>query len=159
MAKDYILRLIEQVAMMLAQIVAKRKGGDLVDVRNEIEDQALQHSGLPLSVIRNAAPEMVADLLRSGGELRFIRSILLAELLIQDAEVCEETGDKSTALVDYVHAWRLLHDSIEAFNADERKHFGAKQEQVAARLNALSRELDADLSGLLPASFYGEPSR
>lgn len=149
MARDYILRLIEQVGLMLAEIVARRRGGQQAEARAEIENQALQHTGLPLAMIREAAPAMVADLLRHGGELRFIRSILLAELLVQDAELCEEAGDTRAALMDYVHAWRLIDDSLGALNADERAHFGSKQEHVAHRLGALSQQLGIDPEGLL----------
>lgn len=158
MARDYILRLIDQVAMMLAEIVAKRKGGQKTEARTEIENQAMQHTGLPLSLIRSAAPAMVADLLRNGGELRFIRSVLLAELLLQDASIAEETGDKTAALTDFMHAWCLLHDSIGAFTAEERKYFGAKQEHAGSRLSALAGELGVDLAGLVPAAFFADSS-
>ncbi len=156
MARDYILRLIDQVAMMLAEIVAKRKGGERGLARTEIENQALQHTGLPMSLIRGATPAMVADLLRNGGELRFIRAILLAELLLQDAEISEESGDKGAALTAYLHAWCLLHDSIGSFNADERAHFGAKQAQAGSRLSELAAELGVDLTRLVPAVFFAD---
>jgi len=154
MARDYILRLIDQVAMMLAEIVAKRRGGERALARTEIENQAMQHTGLPLSLIRSATPAMVADLLRNGGELRFIRAVLLAELLLQDAGIAEETGDTSAALTAYLHAWCLLHDSIGSFNADERAHFGAKQQHAGARLGELAAELGVDLTPLVPAVFF-----
>lgn len=157
MARDYILRLIDQVAMMLAEIVAKRKGGERAQARTEIESQSLQHTGLPLGLIRDSAPAMVADLLRNGGELRFIRSVLLAELLLQDASIADETGDKATALTDYLHAWCLLHDSISAFNAEERAHFGAQQQHAGARLVELAAELGVDLAPLVPAVFFAGP--
>lgn len=154
MARDYILRLIDHVALMLAEIMAKRKTGRRAEARTEIENQALQHTGLPLSLIRGAAPAMVADLLRNGGELRFIRGVLLAELLLQDAEICEETGDRPGALTGYLHAWCLLHDAALSFNPEERRHFGAKQDHARARLASLSDELGVDLNGLVPAIFF-----
>jgi len=158
MARDYILRLIDHVALMLAEIMAKRKRGERAEARTEIESQALQHTGLPLGLIRGAAPAMVAELLRAGGELRYIRSVLLAELLLHDAEICEETGDRSSALADYLHAWSLLHDSAVSFSAEERRHFGARQEHARARLTALAQELGVDLSGMVHAAFFGRPS-
>lgn len=158
MARDYVLRLIDQVALMLAEILAKRKKGQRAEARTEIESQALQHTGLPLALLRGAAPAMVAELLRTGGELRFIRAVLLAELLLQNAEICEESGDKSAALADYLHAWCLLQDSLGAFTAEERRHFGAQQERAGARLVELARELDLDLAALVPPAFFGAGS-
>lgn len=154
MARDYILRLIDHAALMLAEIIAKRKTGQPAEVRAAIENQALQQTGLPLSLIRGAAPAMVADLLRNGGELRYIRGVLLAELLLQDAEMCEETGDKPGALTGYLHAWCLLHDAAVSFNPEEIRHFGAKQNRARTRLLSLAAELGVDLSGLVPPVFF-----
>lgn len=154
MARDYILRLIDHVALMLAEVVARRKGGDRGAARSEIENQALQHTGLPLPLVRAAAPAMVADLLSHGGELRFIRGVLLAELLIHDAELAEEEGDKAAALPGYLHAWHLLEDAAVSFNREEHAHFGAKQEHARLRLIALARESGVNLAALVPAHFF-----
>lgn len=154
MPRDYVLRLIDQVALMLAEILAKRKKGARAEARTEIEHQALQHTGLPLSLIRGAAPAMVADLLRNGGELRFIRSVLLAELLLQDAEICEESDDPTGAIAGYVHAWCLLHDAAISFGKEEREHFGAKQRHARARLLTLAGETGVDLAPMLPPEFF-----
>lgn len=153
MARDYILRLIDHVALMLAEIVAKRKGGRKLEAQAEIEKQALQHTGLPLSLIRGSAPAMVAELLQHGGELRFIRAVLLAELLLQEAEMAEEDGDPSTALQGYLHAWHLLEDAAESFNREEHVHFGAKQEHARTRLLDLAKQLGVDLATLVPPHF------
>ncbi len=153
MARDYILRLIDHVALMLAEIVAKRKGAQRPEARAAIEKQALQHTGLPLSLIRDATPEMVAELLRHGGELRFIRAVLLAELLLQEADMAEEDGDRAAALPAYLHVWYLLEDAAESFNREEHEHFGAKQEHARTRVLALAPELGVDLSTLVPRHF------
>ena len=158
MARDYILRLIEHVALMLAEIVAKRKGGQQVEARAEIESQALQHTGLPLGMIRSSTPAMVADLLRNGGELRYIRAVLLAELLIQDAEISEEAGDPAGAFPGYLHAWWLVHDAAVSFAPGERAHFGAKQDLAGARLVALTGVLGINLASLVPAAFVAGPT-
>lgn len=157
MPRDYVLRLIDQVALMLAEIVARRKNGRTEDARREIENQALQHTGLPLSLVRGAPPPMIAELLRSSGELRYIRGVLLAELLLQDAEIAEEAGDKSAAFTSYLHVWWLLHDAAISFSAQEREHFGARQEHARTRLLALAHELGIDLAGLVPPIFFPVP--
>lgn len=152
MARDYILRLIDHVALMLAEIVAKRKGGRKLEAQAEIEKQALQHTGLPLSLIRGSAPAMVAELLQHGGELRFIRAVLLAELLLQEAEMAEEDGNP-TALQGYLHAWHLLEDAAVSFNREEHAHFGAKQEHARVRLLDLAKQLGVDLAPMVPPHF------
>lgn len=154
MARDYMLRLIDHVALMLAEIMAKRKRGQRAEARTEIAAQALQHTGLPLELIRGAAPPMVAELLRQGGELRFIRAVVLAELLIQDAEISEESGDAMTAFSGYMHAWHLLRDAAQSFSRDEHAHFGARQEHARLRMIALAPGLQIDLAKLMPAGFF-----
>lgn len=156
MARDYILRLIDHVALMLAEILAKRKRGERAEARTEIETQALQQTGLPLGLIRGAAPAMVAELLRNGGELRFIRGVVLAELLLQDAEICEESGDLEAALAGYMHAWHLLHDAAISFGPEERTHFRAKQDHARDRLCVVAAQLGVDAAALVPREYLPE---
>lgn len=134
MASDYILRMIEQVAMMIAAIIARRQRGDLAGAAGEIEEKCLQHIGLPLAVIRQSTPEAVAELLAAGGGLRHPRSILLAELLIQDAGISELRGDPPFAAIAYAHAARLLADSLPVLSGDDLAHYEGRLAEVNAKL-------------------------
>ena len=154
MPRDYVLRLIDQVALMLATIVAKRKAGQTEEARRDIEEQALQHTGLPLKLVRGAPPTLISELLRTSGELRFIRGVLLAELLYQDAQIAEECGDKPGAFSAYLHTWWLLYDAAISFSTEERIHFGERQEHARTRLIALAGDLGVTLAEHVPPAFF-----
>lgn len=137
MPQDYIVRMIQQMAAMLAGIIAQRQRGELSAAADSIEQKCLEHVGLPLAVIKSASPEALAELLAVGGDLRFVRSIALAELLIEDAEISLLRGSPFTAAASFQHALRLLSDALPALDATEKKHYRRKLEQVATRLNDL----------------------
>lgn len=123
--------------MMLAQIVAKKTRGDVSGAAAEIEEQCLQHIGLPLILIKQSSPDAVAGLLASGGALRTTRAILLAELLLQDAELSELRGNPPEAVLSYSHAQRLLADVVGALNPDEQAHYRDQLANIAAKLRDL----------------------
>lgn len=137
MPQDYIVRMIQQMAAMLAGIIAQRQRGELSSAADSIEQKCLEHVGLPLSVVKHTSPEGLAELLATGGDLRYIRSIALAELLIQDAEISVLRGSPFTAVASYTHAVRLLSDSIPVLDREEQRHYRGKLEDVATRLQDL----------------------
>jgi len=137
MPQDYIVRMIQQMAAMLAGIIAQRQRGELSAAAASLEEKCLAHVGLPLAVVKHASPETLADLLAIGGDLRFVRSIALAELLIQDAEISVLRGSPFTAVASYQNALRLLSDAIPVLDADEKIHYQRKLDVVATRLGDL----------------------
>ena len=142
MAADYILRMIQQVAMMLASIMAKRERGDVGAAADEIEEKCLQTIGLPLGLVKQSTPEMVAELLAAGGALACPRAIMLAELLVQDAELSVERGDPPMAAISYRHAASLLNGAIDSLGPQDEEHYRAKLTDVAEKLRDLDGGLD-----------------
>lgn len=144
MAQDYIIRLIQQMAAMLAGIIAQRQRGELSAAAASLEEKCLAHVGLPLAVIKHASPEGLADLLAVGGDRRFVRSIALVELLIQDAEISVLRGSPFAAVASYRHAGRLLSDALPVLDSDEKAHYQRKLDAVATRLDDLGAIPDPD---------------
>ena len=126
MAQDYILRLIEQVALMLAQISALRKTGHNAEAVERIAAICLQTIGLSFDVIKRAAPETILQLLESGGGTRHSRAVLLAELLLQDAELSEAAGKNREAAIARAQARALLAQSIDYLSPDEQAVYRRK---------------------------------
>jgi hypothetical protein len=54
MAQDYLLRLIEQVSQMIAEILALRKVGRISDAAEQIEAMCRQNVGLPFDLVISA---------------------------------------------------------------------------------------------------------
>jgi hypothetical protein len=137
MARDYILRLIEQLATMVAAFISRRKAGETIQAREDLENTSVRTIGFTLSEIKGLAPEEVARILNRSGALRVTRALILAELLRLDAEWHQEdrTGDQLTA--NYVHAFCLTADSIDSLSLDEQPHFRARLASYAEKLGDL----------------------
>jgi hypothetical protein len=137
MAQDYIMRLAQQIAMVIAAIITKRRAGQMDEARQEIEANCLQSIGLTLDVVKKLSPEAIAELLRQAGANRIYRSMLLAELLIQDAEILEARGAAPGATFGYLHAFCLLWDLYPVLSREEQAIYRPKLDALAAKLEDL----------------------
>jgi hypothetical protein len=137
MAQEYILRLMQQIAAMLATIIAKRSSGQIMEAREELEATCLHSIGLSLDNVKRLSPEALADHLHKSGALSYTRAVMLAELLIQDAEILDRQNESRQALASYLHAFCLLFDSIGVFSAEEQSAYEPKLERLAAKLDHL----------------------
>jgi len=137
MSRDYMLRMIGQIAAMLARLLAKKQAGQIAEARSETENLSVQNIGLTLSELKRLSPEAVAQLLDKMGGLRTIRALTLAELLLVDAEMNEADKVLNQSLSNYVHAFCLLADEVDKLSADEQIFYRAKLDLLANRLGDL----------------------
>ena len=139
MARDYILRLIEQMATMLAGLLARRKAGEVIQAREDLENLSVRSSGFTLSELKNLAPEEVAKIMQRAGSLQIIRSFTLAELLLLDAKWHEEDRTSGELLPNYVHAFCLIADWMETLGKEDLEHYRVKLAQIAEKLGDLKQ--------------------
>ena len=97
----------------------------------------LQTCGLPLGTVKKLPPDALVEHLRSAGGNRYPRAVMLAELLLQDAEIFEAQGEPQKALAGHLHAFCLLFDSIEVLSAEEQAIYRPKLAMLAAKLEHL----------------------
>ena len=126
MAQDYILRLIEQVAQMLAEIRRLRNA----ERPERIGAICEREIGLPLSLVKHSSPDTILQLLESGGATRHVRAVILAELLLQDAELSEAAGKSQEAMVSRAQAKVLLERNIDNLSPDEQAVYRPKLEEL-----------------------------
>ena len=136
-ARDYILRLIEQMATMLAALINRRRAGEVVQAREDLENTSVRPIGFTLSEIKNLAPEEVGKILDRSGGLRVTRAMILSELLRLDAEWHQEDRTSDQLVQNYVHAFCLVADSIDMLSSDEQPHFRARLASYAEKLGDL----------------------
>jgi hypothetical protein len=134
MQRDYIMRLIEQAAAMLASIFAKADAGRPGEATQDLNTLCEHSIGLDLASVKDSSPDEVGFLLAQSGALRYARSITLAEILLADATLREREPDAPFPLKNLVHAFCLLSDSIDVLGSDDEKAYCAKLHAVAARL-------------------------
>lgn len=129
-----MLRLIEQAERMMAAIRAQRIEGGSDGAMREIEKSCLRTVGLPLSVVRRSSPEMLLDLLRQSGNF-YSRAVLLAELLLQCAEMDEEEGKLQETVGSQLQAFCLLAESLDVLSPDEKAIYRPKLDILAEKLS------------------------
>jgi hypothetical protein len=133
-ARDYILRMIEQLATMIAGLMNRRKAGEVIQAREDLENHCVRTIGFTLSEIKNLAPEEVAKILDRSGALRVTRALIISELLRLDAEWHQEDRTSEQLIQNYVHAFCLVADSIDSLSSDEQPHFRARLATYAEKL-------------------------
>ena len=138
MPQDYILRLLQQLGAIVATISGKRTAGDLAGAEREIDDQCQRHVGLPFAVIRQSSPEGLEALLAMGGSMQLHRSLILAELLRQDAELAIARGNPMFAAASLRQAERLIQRALPSLFGEEAEAFGRAAQDIAAQLRDLS---------------------
>jgi hypothetical protein len=136
MAQDYLLRLIEQVALMLAELSRLRAG----EKPARISALCLRETGLPLDFVKHSSPETILQLLESGGGTQYARAVLLAELLLQDADVSDASGKNREATISRAQAQALLDYSVDNLSPEEQAIYRPKLEALTAALKRDARE-------------------
>jgi hypothetical protein len=132
MAEDYLLRLIEQVSLMLAELGRLKAG----EKPARISALCLRETGLPLDFVKHSSPKTILQLLESGGGTQYARAVLLAELLLQDADVSEAAGKNREAMISRVQAQALLDHSVDKLSPEEQAVYRPKLEALMRDLNA-----------------------
>lgn len=128
MATDFFLRLLEQIGIMLAQLAGLR-GRDRAE---KISALCMRETGLPFAVVKHSAPETLIDMLRSGGATEHPRAILLAELLLADAEENERANELQAAAISRAQGAALLAHSVSFLAPDEQAIYSAKLRELRA---------------------------
>lgn len=155
MQRDYIMRLIEQIAALVASIVAKERAGRFSEARADLEEKVRQTMGMNLCDLKRLSPEVVSQLLESSGGLRYGRSVVLAELLLHDAAISDATGESSDSLLGYLHAFCLLADTIDTLTEEDQAVYRPKLKELTTRLKHLSKH---PYVGAKLAQYGTEPS-
>ena len=108
--KDYILRMIEQMAAIVAALRRAILKGDLSSWEAESRGLATA-AGLDLSLARVLEPEALLSLLSPDGRADPTRVWLAAELLYLEALSYQTEGDTEKANGMFAKAW-VLYSSI-----------------------------------------------
>lgn len=135
MAEDYILRLIEQVSLMLAELSRLKAG----EKPARISAFCLRETGLPLDFVKHSSPEAILQLLETGGGTQYARAVLLAELLLQDADVSDAAGKNREATTSRAQAEALLAHSMDQLSPDEQAIYRPKLEALTLDLKRAFR--------------------
>ena len=136
MPEDWILRLIEQVSLMLAELSRLKSG----ERPARISALCLREIGLPLDFVKHSSPGTILQLLESGGATQYARAVLLAELLLQDADVSDAAGKNREAAISRAQAQALLDHSIDNLSPEEQANYRPKLDALTNQLKRAARQ-------------------
>lgn len=139
--RDYVLRMIEQMAIMVAELRRRIVGGGAVDIENGARALAT-HAGIDLDLARTLPVETLLDILSPGGMIDVTRVWFLGELLYLEGLAEERSGDVERGL-DMLARARRLYGAL-----DGGVSVGVVPE-VKERLRELNAILESD-RGLPP---------
>lgn len=106
--RDYILRLVEQLAKTLVGIVALRKARRLQEAGTALTEAAKNFVGLDVETLLALPVEQIVTLLSPGGVLDPAKAIVVAELLAEKGELSALEEEEAVAYRARLRALGLL---------------------------------------------------
>ncbi len=126
--RDYILRMIERIAAVLARVLKKRTEGDLVGARQDIAEGMIDVLGPAGAMVRMVDSRTAADLLSDPD-----RITMYARLLDADAELQEALGQPAGAARSRQRALEVMRE-LQRRNAELSDEVKAFTAALAARV-------------------------
>ena len=127
MSQDYFLR-TSTLRKCSRRFWRREKQAGNRETIEQIAGTGQDHVGIPLEIVRRSSPETLLQLLESGGALRYVRAVILAELLMQDSAVQEEHGKLREALIARAQAYALVSDALPHLPPTEQSIYRKKME-------------------------------
>jgi len=100
--RDYIMRMIQQLANALARIMGARKQEKYDEVQKIIDDAYGEILGLSQTLVGVMNAESLTQLLGDGDKIK-----VLARLLKEEGELCELRDDPAQATIKYEKSFAL----------------------------------------------------
>lgn len=144
--KDYIERLIEQLAAAFAALLKLRRGRKLEEAQQLIRDTALSVLGMEYSTLTMADAASTAQLLAHPR-----RVVGLARLVAEEAELFHEQGNAARASLRWGLALELFLEAramgVTLEGEDARVFAGLRQSVAPELLSARAQGLLAETPG------------
>jgi hypothetical protein len=137
MPQDYFLRLIDQISIMLAELARMKAAGDRSGATAALNTRCRETVGLDISQVQQMSPEALAQVLDTAAGLRQSRAIMLAELLLQDAEMHSENAGRES--LDRLHAFCLIARVADSLDTDDQRVYREKLEGLRVQLRGMQR--------------------
>jgi len=117
--KDYLLRIAQSAARVIAQVIYRRKIEDYQGSLSLIDEQFRQTLGMGLGFIHSVPEETLLSLLTSLGMLDTEKCWLTATLLKAEGDIYSAQGDPNEAYYSYLKSLDLfLIVLLDAHNID-----------------------------------------
>jgi len=133
--RDYILRLLEQIAAAISQVLKLKTDGDLVGARQEVRRATMELLGPASAMAMMVDPRTAANLVSDPRRLR-----LWARLLEEDSALLREMQHEKEAAATDLRIVQLL---LESWSREKEWDDDIRAVFAAARGRGGDRALDA----------------
>lgn len=124
---DYILRMISQLAKVLAHIVQLREKGRDDDALREIDQSMQKLCGLNSQLVNSLSESSLIAAIRGGASLDVGKCLVLAGLLKEEGDLMADRDLEDDAAARYLKSLALY---LEAMHDDARLHLPSYVERV-----------------------------
>ena len=139
---DYILRMISQLAKVLAHIIQLREKGRDDDALREIDQSMQKLCGLNSQLVNSLSESSLIAALRGGASLDVGKCLVLAGLLKEEADLMADRNLEDDAAARYLKSLALY---LEAMHDDARlvlPSYVERIQEVAGSLDEFVMPLD-----------------
>lgn len=112
MHQDYVMRMIQQMAVFITRVLRLREDGEYEEAISEITHAYGRLAGLPASMVHALSDDDLIALLGAQGRIAGDRCVALAELLREEAMVYDAQGNEEEALPRFLKALRLYLEAL-----------------------------------------------
>jgi hypothetical protein len=106
--RDYILRLVEQLAKTLGAVLTLKKSRRFDEAERVITEAARNLVGIDIETLLALSIDQIVTLFSPGGSLDTGKCLVVAELLYEEGEVNNLQGDERIAYISRTRALALL---------------------------------------------------
>lgn len=128
---DYILRVVDQIGIMIRAMLddlRANKTGEVYETSREALQLLL---GLPPTVVEKLTAEGYVAMLSMGGAFDAKRGRLAAEVLARRAQAAEQAGDHLDWVAEREKALRLIDFVLETGDEDDRAEAAALRDELS----------------------------
>jgi hypothetical protein len=145
--QDYLMRIIEQVAQALAEVLRLRRLGQFLQALGVVDATVLHYWGLDEQSLDRLDEQQLLELMRFGDVLDTRKTLLLADVLAAAADTYSEMDRPAQA---YDRGLKSLGLYLTALLGSDRQTLDSHRPQIEGRLQMLAPyRLPADILGRL----------
>ena len=133
--KDYIMRMIEQLARALGKIMGFKNAGHYKEALEEIKKSGELFVGLDAQVIETSSDTGLIALLRRGHSgVDLVKCLALAELLKEQGEIYELQHEPDKSYGSYVKSLSLFLEATAVDKKSELADYAPKVDFIVGKL-------------------------
>jgi len=133
--KDYIMRMIEQLSGVLIKILFNKQTKDYVQAFFEINSAYKNLLGLDPEYIKALSEDEIVGMLTSNGSIDAEKSIIIAELLREEAEIIELENGLNNTVFDMFHkSFYLYIEAIKCNSIYKQNEYLKKIDKIVEKM-------------------------